>query len=94
MAINVGYLGLAAIGWIVLLVSLAVVLRIRPWHYPVRYVEFDFDVRDATEMLLSRGPSGKEREEQESPSAEEATGWWDRVKKGLYTYPVRPSKLK
>jgi hypothetical protein len=94
MAINIGYLGLAAIGWVVLLASLAFVLRVRPWHYPVRYVEFDFGVREATEKLLLRGPSGKQREERETQSAEEAKSVWDRVKMGLYTYPVRPSKLK
>ncbi|AOW81118.1 hypothetical protein HTSR_1956 [Halodesulfurarchaeum formicicum] len=92
MAINLGYLGLAALGWVVLLASLYFVMNVRPWHYPVRYVEFDFGVREATEKLLSRGPSGKQRgpEEQE---AEEAETFWQRVKMGLYTYPVRPSKL-
>ncbi len=94
MAINLGYLGFAAVGWVVLLASLWLVMRIRPWHYPVRYVEFDFGVREMTETLASRGPSGKEREERETQEAEEAKGLWDRVKMGLYTYPLRPSKVK
>lgn len=94
MAINLGYLGFAAVGWVVLLASLWLVLSIRPWRYPVRNVEFDFGVREMTEQLLSRGPSGKEREERESQEAESAEGLWDRLKMGLYTYPIRPSKVK
>ncbi|MFP4530625.1 MAG: hypothetical protein ACLFNC_04960 [Halodesulfurarchaeum sp.] len=94
MAINLGYLGFAAVGWVVLLASLWLVVRIRPWHYPVRYVEFDFGIREMTEQLASRGPSGKEREERETQEDESAEGLWDRVKMGLYTYPLRPSKVK
>jgi hypothetical protein len=92
MGVNIGFLGLAALGWVVLLASLWFVMGVRPWHYPVRYVEFDLGVREATEKLLSRGPSGKERGPVER-EAEEAESWWGRVKMGLYTYPVRPSKL-
>ncbi|MBS3760525.1 hypothetical protein [Halodesulfurarchaeum sp.] len=94
MAINLGYLGFAAVGWVVLLASLWLVLRVKPWHYPVRYVEFDFGTREMTEKLLSRGPSGKEREDRDVHDDEEAESLWERVKMGLYTYPLRPSKVK
>ena len=94
MAINLGFLGFAAVGWVVLLASLWLVMTIRPWHYPIGYVEFDFGVRAVTEQLLSRGPSGKEREVRETQDDESAEGFWDRVKMGWYTYPVRPSKVK
>ncbi len=94
MAINLGYLGFAAVGWVVLLASLWLVLTVRPWHYPVRYLELDVTPRELTEKLRSRGPSGKERDERETQDDEEAEGLWDRVKMGLYTYPLRPSKVK
>lgn len=91
MGVNLGFLGLAALGWVALLASLWLVMGVRPWHYPVRYVEFDFGTREATEKLLSRGPSGTERGP-DMPEGAEAESWWDRVKMGLYTYPLRPSK--
>lgn len=93
MVIDTGLIGMAAVGWVVLLATLWVALSIKRWRYPGGYVVFDFEVTEVTRALLSRGPSGDESGPAER-EAEEAGSLWERVKLGWYTYPVRPSKTK
>lgn len=99
MAINLGFIALNVFAGVVLLLVLFLISRARPWHYPVRYVDFDFGVREKAVELASRGPSGGEPEDDEGEApdheraeSEEPQSFWDRVKMGLYTYPKRPSK--
>jgi hypothetical protein len=91
MAINSTFIALSIFAGLTLLLVLLLVSRVRPWHYPVRYVNFDYGVRERAAELASRGPSGGEAEEFETEESKEPEGWWERVKRGLYTYPKRPS---
>lgn len=94
MAVNLGYIALSMLGGLTLVLMLLLITRIRPWHYPVRYTEFEYGVREKAAELASRGPSGEESSEFEEEEPEEAEGLWERVKMELYTYPKRPSKTQ
>jgi hypothetical protein len=91
MAINFGFLALSLLGGLTLVIILLIVSRVRPWHYPVRYTDFDYGVRERAKELASRGASGDAAEDFESEETEAPEGLWERVKLGLYTYPKRPS---
>ncbi|MFB6095092.1 MAG: hypothetical protein ABEJ71_01395 [Halodesulfurarchaeum sp.] len=94
MAVNVAFLTLSVFGAVLLLVVLFIVTRVRPWHYPVRYTDFDYGVREKAKKLASRGPSGDPDEDIEAEGTEQPEGLWERLKRGLYTYPKRPSKVR
>lgn len=94
MAVNLGFIALSMLGGLTLIMVLLIVARIRPWHYPVRYTEFEFPGRERVTELASRGPSGEDEAEFEQEEAEEPQGLWERMKMGLYTYPKRPSKMR
>ena len=92
MAINYGFFALSMLGGLTLLAILFIVMRVRPWHYPVRYTNFDYGIREKAKELASKGASGDEAEDFESEEPEPPSGLWERVKLGLYTYPERPRK--
>ena len=94
MAVNLGFIAFSVITGAMLILVLLLITRVRPWHYPVRYTNFDYGLRERAAELASRGPSGEEEAEFEQEEAEEPKGMWDRVKMGLYTYPKRPSKTR
>ena len=94
MAANLQFITLAMLGGLTLVLILLLISRVRPWHYPVRYTDFDYGVREKAAELATRGPSGEPEAEFEQEEAEEPEGLWERVKMGLYTYPKRPSKTR
>lgn len=94
MAVNLGAIALSMLGGVMLVLILLLISRVRPWHYPVRYTNFDYGVREKAAELASRGPSGEEESEFEQEEPEQPEGLWERVKMGLYTYPKRPSKTR
>lgn len=94
MAINPTFFGLSIVGALVVFLVLFIIARARPWHYPVREVDFDFGVRERTAELLDRGPSGEKEGDVEAEETDGPSSLWERVKMGLYTYPKRPSKVR